>query len=268
LARKQTHQELGQKLRQIAITSSTWTNVIEKDGHELCYLICGSKSGYLYFFKLVIFQNQIELTFDSGWNANMGLFSSLFWFKNNLIMCPANGQVILIKLNLDNTTLVCNEIGFAPRAYAWNEMDGAGVTHLVTRNVSKNQFSVIFAKNTYIIVSHIEERSVARKEIFFVNRVITADVTYGMSCSGLSLLPSSKFLITSNNCIVEAELNDSKITQKSYKKHEFDFNNMSPFGIDTSPNHLLTCLVQTVSKFHDHLFLKEPTKLRIFPSKL
>ncbi|XP_074598650.1 uncharacterized protein LOC141853267 [Brevipalpus obovatus] len=268
LGRKTARKNIDEVSKELRIQCMTWSSTFDLDGTESCVLVCGTSSGHCHFFKLEVEEN-FEISLAGSWSSGLGLLVNLVWFENILILCSANGQVIAFRVPPNCISSISGD-GFVTisRVNLWREIDNLPVHHLQCCRLPKDSFQITFVKHRHLIRNIIHEVSIARKCMLVTDDYRTKELSFKSTCTGIVLAGDSKILITSlDRPLIELTHEDGQFREQdhTYSSDEI-IKTCTSFGITSSRNQALSCLAQSLARLHDHLVLKEPTRLYIFPN--
>lgn len=244
-----------------------WSNLYLENDSETCLLICATESGHFYFYKVKI-DDSFEIKLTLTWFSELGSISTLKWFKTYLIICSSSGQVIVLRIPAESIDSSFNDFVMLPRAVIWKETDLLSVTQLACRESSSDKMELIFAKSRYFIIVTLQETSFARRYRLMASDPVIYEAKFKSTCTGLCFNGGKKFLYSSLDLsLVEVDY-EFEYVEKLHLQSSNDVTKLSTsYGLVSSHNNVITCLGQTLARYHDHLVLKEPTRLTVFASK-
>lgn len=249
-----------------SITIICWSEIFNvSDDVEVCFLIAGSKSGYITFWRLTFTKESIEVHFAGEWCTGMGQLYVMSIFESYLCIGTHSGQLMLIKIDFKTNSMDTITTTFSPRLMLWAQKDELSINHLKLTRIDSKQFLVIYTKLTFIMVAVVQEITLARQQLMKIKKESYQEALYKMPSTDICIIEDKKFIISSGDgSLIQVTLEDDySIKQSELQMNDIIRKQMIIHGLSSSRNRTLLCLVQHIAAYFDHLNIKEPVQVYI-----
>ncbi|XP_054159229.1 uncharacterized protein LOC128957487 [Oppia nitens] len=240
----------------------SWVETDDKLGYS-CMLFMGSKNGLITFWDITVYNDcqSIRTQFLYKWTTNYNDIKCLKSFDDFLIISVANGIIAVIYTGSSSDS--------EPNPLLlWSEADEIAVNTFSIKLVDTetNTYDIVFAKSDFVVICRMNANIDGENIAMNLKCCKWEPGLHRMPATSISSIVDNKYLLTSlDGRLIEIEItHDLTIRQKEVTLDNISFTSMCSYGIDSSPNGVLSCLVQTLSPLHDHLVIKEPTQVIIF----
>jgi hypothetical protein len=288
LSHIKSYKQLQSHFYRTGITAITWAAPDETD--EFTFLITGSKSGSLYFWRVSVNEEEKE---DGGeaqavdpfrfelrheWHdSGVGHIVRIHSVSDYLLIGTHSGEVIAV-----NLSSLLSAAGAVRPVIVWEEKDDLPAEHfLCYKSPSESSFLILLPKGTFLLLIRISVRGanevVDRREVIVRGRhemPVTAvcDVSLPEDGSPITCLISS-----ADGLLTRLRLPDDPFTANSaaaaagIKQEEVSVDGLlksrsAIYGLTSSPFRVFTAALQTIIPYRDTRIMKEGSLLIIFPN--
>lgn len=273
-----SYEQLKDQVYETSITALTWT--APDAANEFSFLITGSKSGRLFFWKAVSDDRMggdgvVRLELRHEWNSGLGYVTRLHFFSDYLLIGTHSGQVVAVNLS---SLYSPGDVSLSP-VFVWEEADDLTADHFLTFNLpgGEKSFLIILPKGTFLVLIRV---SGGANEVLSREQEVVVQGRNGMPVTGMCetmtedtssiacLISSADGLLTRVQLPVhlfgEARDACSRIVQQEVTVEGLLKSRSAIYGLTSSPFRVFTAALQTIIPYRDTLIMKEGSILLIF----